>query len=126
MEIKVKHVGDEKFQVLLQGERYRVSNITKVCKVNDDGLSVKNMPLKYGLNVEQKLDNGSYYVVITVYYDPEEELSVRYDNCGYRLIDTLRDAYKGVDPVKGMEYVEEFANCLEFARDTVIDLNKAD
>ena len=61
MEIKVKHVGDEKFQVLLQGERYRVSNITKVCKVNDDGLSVKNMPLKYGLNVEQKLDNGSYY-----------------------------------------------------------------
>ena len=63
---------------------------------------------------------------ITVYYDPEEELLVRYDNCGYRLIDTLRDAYKGVDPVKGMEYVEEFANCLEFARDTVIDLNKAD
>ena len=126
MEIKFNHVGDEKFQVLLQGERYRVTNITKVCKVTDKGLSAKNMPPEYGLNVEQKLDNGSYHVVITVYYDPNEELMVRYDNCGYRLIETLRDAYKGVDPIKGMEYVEEFANCLEFARDTVIDLNKAD
>ena len=65
--MELESIENEKFQVLVEGERYRVCNITTFEGITKDGKSlIRNNPLSYGLAIEQKLSNDSYYVVCFV------------------------------------------------------------
>ena len=49
--------NDQKLEILVEGERYRVCNICTFIGVNEENtMLIKHNPLSYGLAVEQKND----------------------------------------------------------------------
>lgn len=106
------------FQVLVQAAHYRVCNIISVTNIYqsmDDEVIIdyKNHELKDGLNVEEKLEDGSYIVIGTFKFD-EDNQQVTYDDCALRTFTTLSDATE----LK----IQEFLNCCAFAAAALADI----
>ena len=120
--MKVKTVGNYNSQILVNGERYRVTNISKLVGIRYDTIEVEAQPIPYGLNIEQKLPDGHYAVVLTVKYDLEEKepYIVSIDD---RDIQTLKDLVEEVkEPSDVVCYLEEYLNCIDFAKQALTDI----
>lgn len=117
---KIKTEGE--FQVLVEGERYRVCTISRLAHLgrdSDNNISLKviNMPISYGLAVEEKTADNHYFIVAIVKYDYDTQSAVL-DPVGFRAIETL----------DGLErkLVEEYHNCVMFAKNTLEDIAEKD
>lgn len=120
--MKVKNVGENKFEILVEGERYRVCTVSKLVGLTEEYLEVEDEPVEYGLNVEQKLSAGHYYVVLTVQWNDESKKPIL-SYVDERHLDTLRNLVEEVkEPERVVQYLEEYLNCIEFAEQTLVDI----
>lgn len=123
-DLKIKN--EENSMILVEGERYRVTTILKLLGFNGDKLEVESEPIEEGLNIEEKLPNGNYRVIISVAYDVEERepYLAGVDELGVEILRNLVNEVK--DPVKIVSYIEEYLNCIDFAKQTLIDIYEGD
>lgn len=60
----------EKFKVLVQGENYRVTTITKIVGLeqSEQGVDIKveNLDISEGLNIEERTKDNNYIVINTL------------------------------------------------------------
>ena len=121
--MEVENIENEKFQVLVEGERYRVCNIATFEGITKDGKSlIRNNPLSYGLAIEQKLSNDSYYVVCFVKWDQKNHKSCVKDVDG-RSLDTIQqllEDFTNSDDI--VLFLNEYFNCLDFAKQALKDI----
>lgn len=106
--------GEGKFQTLVEGDYYRVSTITKVWGEKDNKLILENMPISYGLNIEERM-NDKYLVIASIYWDAKDK-EVKLDDVAFRSINTL-------DPGNSLK-MDEYINCILFAKQAIIDVNE--
>lgn len=114
--------SDGKFQVLVEGERYRVCTISRLGNLgrdenNNTEIKIINLPISYGLAIEQKLKNGHYYVVAFVKWDYEAE-EATFEPVGFRPVETL----DGIP----QRLVDEYYNTVMFARNAIEDVTSVD
>lgn len=108
---------DGKFEVLVEGDYYRVTTIDKVIGVNKQHkLIVKHMPISYGLNIEEKL-NGATVVVTTLEWNSETQEPVLEDVC----LKSWGNTKSGNN-----QKFEEYMNSVDFARQAIIDVHEND
>lgn len=121
--MEVENIENEKFEVLVEGERYRVCNITTFEGITKDGKSlIKNNPLSYGLAIEQKLSDDSYYVVCFVEWDQKNHKSKVVDTDG-RSLDTIQQLLNDfTNPDDIVLFLNEYFNCLDFAKQALKDI----
>ena len=121
--MEVENIENEKFEVLVEGERYRVCNITTFEAIIKDGKSlIRNNPLSYGLAIEQKLSNDSYYVVCFVEWDQKNHKSKVVDTDG-RSLDTIQQLLNDfTNPDDIVLFLNEYFNCLDFAKQALKDI----
>lgn len=121
--MELESIENEKFQVLVEGERYRVCNITTFEGITKDGKSlIRNNPLSYGLAIEQRLSDGSYYVVCFVEWDQKNHRSKVVDTDG-RSLDTIQqllEEFTNSDDI--VLFLNEYFNCLDFAKQALKDI----
>lgn len=121
--MEVENIENEKFEVLVEGERYRVCNITTFEGITKDGKSlIRNNPLSYGLAIEQKLSDDSYYVVCFVEWDQKNHKSKVVDTDG-RSLDTIHQLLNDfTNPDDIVLFLNEYFNCLDFAKQALKDI----
>lgn len=121
--MEVENIENEKFEVLVEGERYRVCNITTFEGITKDGKSlIRNNPLSYGLSIEQKLSDDSYYVVCFVEWDQKNHKSKVVDTDG-RSLDTIQQLLNDfTNPDDIVLFLNEYFNCLDFAKQALKDI----
>ena len=121
--MELESIENEKFQVLVEGERYRVCNITTFEGITKDGKSlIRNNPLSYGLAIEQKLSDDSYYVVCFVEWDQKNHKSKVVDTDG-RSLDTIQQLLNDfTNPDDIVLFLNEYFNCLDFAKQALEDI----
>lgn len=121
--MEVENIENEKFEVLVEGERYRVCNITTFEGITKDGKSlIRNNPLSYGLAIEQKLSDDSYYVVCFVEWDQKNHKSKVVDTDG-RSLDTIQQLLNDfTNPDDIVLFLNEYFNCLDFAKQALEDI----
>jgi hypothetical protein len=102
------------------GEVFRVRPITRFIK-EAGKMKFVEMPVSYGLSVEQKVDD-SYIVIVTYKYD--EDIVV--EEVGDRVINALDSIVEKYSPdyLKVVSLVEEFNNMSRFAYQAVLDANE--
>ena len=120
MDIRTVADNDTKFEVLVQGKYYRVTNITKLTRVKqlDEELQFQfvNLLPEEGLNVEEKCKDGKHYIVVNTLYYNKDKKRVELKDVGCRTIDTL-------DRIE-YDRLEEYHNCLSFAKQALIDMHE--
>lgn len=102
------------------GEVFRVRPITRF--IEEAGkMKFVEMPVSYGLSVEQKVDD-SYIVIVTYKYDED----VVVEEVGDRVINALDSIVEKYSPdySKVVSLVEEFNNMSRFAYQAVLDANE--
>lgn len=121
--MELESIENEKFQVLVEGERYRVCNITTFEGITKDGKSlIRNNPLSYGLSIEQRLSDDSYYVVCFVEWDQKNHRSKVVDTDG-RSLDTIQQLLNDfTNPDDIVLFLNEYFNCLDFAKQALKDI----
>ena len=112
-----------KFEVLVQGKYYRVTNITRLTKVKqltkDLEFKFVNLLPEEGLNVEKKCEDDNYIVVNTLYYNKQNK-DVELTDIACRSIDVLN--YQDDDMETYFERTQEYCNCLTFAKNALLDM----
>lgn len=115
----------EKFKVLVEGENYRVVTITKFVGLekNDQDVIVKfeNLDISEGLNIEERTKDNNYIVINTLRWN-EKEKDVYIENVGSRILTTLN--YKEFNVNDYFKRIQEYLNCLSFAKQALIDMNE--
>lgn len=121
--MELESIENEKFQVLVEGERYRVCNITTFEGITKDGKNlIRNNPLSYGLAIEQRLSDDSYYVVCFVEWDQKNHRSKVVDTDG-RSLDTIQQLLNDfTNPDDIVLFLNEYFNCLDFAKQALEDI----
>lgn len=120
--MKIVNVGEDKFQCLVEGERYRVTTATRIVGVDKESIKVKNEPIEYGLNIEKKISEDQYYVIMVLKWNNYYE-KVDIDFIGDDGIQSLRELIEEIkDPVEVVKYLEEYLNCVDFAKQTLMDI----
>jgi hypothetical protein len=121
---------------LVEGKYFRVYPITKVVGVRqDNSLVVETQDIKNGLAIEKKDKDGYYYVVAFVkphfhkINSLDTETVVFADmSCGVALEDvdfrTIDIIDEGLPIEDCWEILQEYKNCVEFARNTLLDLQE--
>ena len=113
----------EKFKVLVEGESYRVTTITKFVDLEQNGdITFENLDMYKGLNVEEKIGDNNYIVINTLYWNQKEE-DVYIENVGSRILTTLNYKNKDFNIRDYFNRIQEYLNCLEFARKVLIDMH---
>ena len=105
---------ENEFEELVCGNYYRVVSVTRLKDISN--WQVEYLPISEALAVEEKLDdNDSYYVVNFLNWDKTKK-TVILEDVDCRTIDTLEDIEE--------KRVREYHNCLSFARQALIDMNR--
>ena len=113
---KTDTAGDVKSseRALVDGRYFRVMPIAKVVGIDENAdpkLVIEDQKLTAGLAIEKRLADDSYYVVAFV---RPINGTVTFEDVAFRTIDCL--------DVTNPLIIEEFKNCVEFARQTLYDL----
>ena len=123
MDVKTTVDNNTKFEILVEGKYYRVTNITRLTKVKQ---LTKDLEFRFihllpeeGLNVEEKCKDGNYIVVNTLYYNKKEK-GVELTDIACRSIDVLN--YQDEDMETYFERTQEYCNCLTFAKKALLDI----
>lgn len=116
--MKVNEKGS--FLVLIEDNNYRVTNITKFLGIDVDDICVENLDISEGLNIEEKVDKDKYIVIATLFRDNVNE-EVYLKDCNLRSIETLK--YRETRVKKYFKRIQEYYNCVEFARKVLIDIH---
>ena len=124
---KTIHIGDEPFTVCVEGQYYRVVNITQFHSIttnkdNEEEVRYVNRPLKEGLCIEEKVEGSDNYIVVNTFkYDAETD-EVKMEDIALRTKDTLEsmDSRKDFNKKK----FDEYLNCIEFAIQALKDMNE--
>lgn len=124
MNIRTVADNNTKFEVLVEGKYYRVTNIARLTRVKqlteDLQFQFVNLLPEEGLNVEEKCKDGEHYIVVnTLYYDKEHK-GVELTDIDCRSIDVLN--YQDEDMETYFERTQEYCNCLEFAKKALLDI----
>ena len=115
--MKIEKEGE--FQVLVEGERYRCCSITKMDSYNIkntgdiETIKIVNLPISYGLAIEQKCEDNSYIVVAYVKWDDLKNQPV-FEPVDFRAVETLDVAEKHL--------IDEYYNTVMFAKGALQDL----
>lgn len=117
--LKVNSKGNNK--ILVEGDYFRVCNIVRLDSIlhNPFELNIEKLQLKQGLAIEEKQDDETFIVINNLYYDKDKEEVLLSDVC-CRSIDTLK--YKEKNIKAYFKRIQEYVNCLEFARKVLIDI----
>ena len=122
MGLNIKTEG--KFEILIEGDNYRVTSITRfldaLLDADENNLYFKNLDASKGLNIEEKMPDNNYMVLNTFYWDKKREDVCIEDVC-CRSIDTLK--YKEKNIKDYFKRIQEYVNCLDFARKALIDIH---
>lgn len=114
----------DKFKVLVQGENYRVATISRIAGLEqvEQGVDIKveNLDISEGLNIEERTEDNNYIVINTIRWN-EKEKDVYIENVGSRILTTL--SYKEFNVNDYFKRIQEYLNCLEFARKVLIDIH---
>ena len=124
MHIKTAADSGTKFEVLVQGKYYRVTNITRITRVKqlteDLQFQFVNLLPEEGLNIEEKCKDGKHYIVVnTLYYDKGHK-GVELTDIYCRSIDVLNYQDENIETY--FERTQEYCNCLEFAKKALLDI----
>lgn len=103
---------EHEFEELVCGDYYRVVNVTHLKNVDD--WEVEHLSISEALAVEEK-QNNSYYIVVNFLKWDKNDKRVVLEDVDCRTIDTLEDIEE--------KRVQEYHNCLLFARQALIDMN---
>lgn len=96
---------------LVEGKYYRVRPITTFDVLT---FEYKDLPLKEGLAIDEKQEDGKYKMIASV--EPDKLGIPEFHSIHFRAIDTL-------DP-KNIEKLDEYLNCVNFAKDVLLDFLK--
>lgn len=108
---------------LVEGERYSVTNVTTIAELAEDKVEIKFEPLNVGVEIQEKLPNGTYCTILSVMWDDKNKETYFVYNGGE--IDTLTRLVAEIKkPKKVVQYLEEYLNCIEFAENLLYDLNE--
>ena len=124
MHIKTAADSGTKFEVLVQGKYYRVTNITRLARVKQSTEDLQfqfvNLLPEEGLNIEEKCKDGEHYIVVnTLYYDKRHK-GVELTDIYCRSIDVLN--YRDENIETYFKRIQEYFNCLEFAKKALLDI----
>lgn len=106
-------------QTLVDGKYFRVHTIATITGIRPDrSLVFENKNAKYGLAVERKLKNNKYYVISMVVPDGD---SIKLEDVDFRTLHLMDETMSMED---FWEMMQEYKNCVEFAKNTVLDLQE--
>ena len=106
-------------KTLVSGKYFRVHTIATITGIrNDHSLVWEDQNINYGLAIEKKLKDNNYYVVAFVKPDKGE---IKLEDVGFRTVDMLDESTSMED---FWEMMQEYKNCVEFAKQTLIDLHE--
>lgn len=121
--------GSNEIEILVEGENYRVTTITKFVGLekNDQDIIVKfeNLDTSEGLNIEE-IDGDDNYIVINTLRWNEKEKDVCIENIGSRILTVLNYKNEDFNIKDYFNRIQEYLNCLEFARKVLIDIHNKD
>ena len=106
---------ENKFEELVCGDYYRVVSVTHLKDISN--WQVEYLPISEALAIEEKQSN-SYYIVTNFLKWDKAEKKVILDDVDCRTIDTLEDIEE--------KRIREYHNCLTFARQALIDMNRGE
>lgn len=118
--LKVNSKGNNK--ILVEGDYFRVCNITRLNSILNNPLefNIENLQLKEGLAIEEKQSDGTFIVINFLTYKKDFD-KVYLDDVYCRSIDVLK--YKEKNIKTYFKRIQEYANCLEFAKKALIDIH---
>ena len=102
-----------KFEILVCGKYYRVASASKLVTLANE-VHFTNYPINQTLAIEWKQDDGLYIVINFLNYNKDKK-RVELEDVDCRTIDTL-------DKIE-YDRLEEYHNCLSFAKQALIDMN---
>lgn len=105
----LKYKNNNKLEALVEGDYFRVSPISKVVGIYKDSLLIETEPLYYGLAIEKKVCD--YYITIAFIKPGKDDEDVILEDVLFRSTTEL-------DP----ENIEEYQNCVEFAKNALKDI----
>ena len=124
MDVKTTVDNNTKFEVLVEGKYYRVTNITRLTKVKQ---LTKDLEFRFihllpeeGLNVEEKCKDGEHYIVVNTLYYNKQEKEVELTDVLCRSIDVLNYQDENIETY--FERTQEYCNCLTFAKKALLDI----
>ena len=102
-------------KALVEGEYFRVHPITRLSKViSDTKGEFETLDWKEGLGIEKKVSTNPDLYMVVAFVKPDEFGRIVFEDVDFRSIFEL-DATK-------VDMVEEFQNCVEFARSALEDV----
>lgn len=108
--------GDTKFEILVEGEYYRVTNVEHLVGIKeDDKFIVMCLPLSYGLAIEEKLENEGAQVVCIIKWDDGKQ-NVVCEDVAFRSIETIAGA--------AADKIDEYINSVLFAKQALLDMHE--
>ena len=118
--LKVNSEGNNK--ILVEGDYFRVCNIARLNSILNNPLefNIENLQLKEGLAIEEKQSDGTFTVINFLTYKKDFD-KVYLDDVYCRSIDVLK--YKEKNIKTYFKRIQEYANCLEFAKKVLIDIH---
>ena len=118
--LKVNSEGNNK--ILVEGDYFRVCNIARLNSILNNPLefNIENLQLKEGLAIEEKQSDGTFIVINFLTYKKDFD-KVYLDDVYCRSIDVLK--YKEKNIKTYFKRIQEYANCLEFAKKVLIDIH---
>lgn len=105
----------EKEQILIDGQYFRVCNLHKIVEKAPEQLETSFLPISEGVVVEEKLEGFEYpaYVpIVKIKWVVDKPV---YEDVAFRTLDVL-------DDFDNARKIAEFANCVAFAKNVLIDL----
>lgn len=108
-DLMIKYKNNNKLEALVEGDYFRVSPISELVGIYKDNLLIETKPLYYGLVIEKKVYD--YYITIAFVKPGKDDEEVILEDVLFRSITEL-DA----------ENIEEYQNCVEFAKNALKDI----
>lgn len=113
---------DKEFEVLVEGEKYKVTTLITLADIELG--EAESCPIKDGLCVSQKLSNGDSIDVCLITWNSEFNEPVIHDiDSGH--IKSINDILSDIEKVNSpmfYYYLNEYLNCIEFAKQTLRDI----
>lgn len=105
----------EKEQILVDGRYFRVCNIHKIVETTSGQLEFSFLPVSEGVVVEEKLADLEYPAYVPLVKIKWVANKPVYEDIAFRTLDVL-------DDFDNARKIAEFANCIDFARNLLVDL----
>ena len=113
--MKMKYVGNNKFENFVEGDTFRVCSVTRLTGVGPSIYYYEVVDKTEEIAIQKKGIEDTWYTIAIVKWDPIDEIPTYLDV-----------AFKILDALKPIGSNSEFYNCVEFAYKMMWDLHEED